>query len=197
MGLSNQCMNSGTSEATTFTSRCCCRRLCFGYAGEYDVGAMLLGELILDCTDWSDHRLLRRRSRRTCWWRRQAFAHGDSGEPVAFPSGVVGRLRVVVELARGVKGLLEGEGGQLSRLAALLALGAGLSLRLLIFDCSRLPAAGLCACCRSAAGASWSHQPTLEKPVGSPSRTRQSRSLTSWRSRPWCTCPPQPGACPR
>jgi hypothetical protein len=112
------------------------------HAGEDDVSFVLFGKLILDRADWPNRWLLGRWRRRASRRGRQSFALGDAGEPVALPSGVVGWLRAAVELAGSVKGLLKREGGQPGRLAALLALGAGLLFRLLVFDYRHLPAGG-------------------------------------------------------
>ena len=100
--------------------------LVIGHTGENDIGSMLFRELILNCADWLDRRLLRRRSQLARRQRRQSFTLGDLGELVALPGGVVGRLRAAVKVAGSIKCLLEGEGGQPSGLATFLTLGAGL-----------------------------------------------------------------------
>src|SRR4051812_1943190 len=102
---------------------------------------MLAGELIVHGSDcWPSGRLLRSRRRRTSRWRRrEPFAFGDSGEPVALPGCVVGRLRAAVELAWGVEGLLVGEGRLPSRPAAFLLLGSGPTFGLLALDFGQLP----------------------------------------------------------
>src|SRR3989337_3798875 len=60
------------------------------HAGEDDISSVLFGKLILDRADWPDRRLLGRWRRRASRQRRQSFALGDVGEPVALPGGVVG-----------------------------------------------------------------------------------------------------------
>ena len=111
--------------------------LVFGLACKDDIGGMLVGELIVHGSDCrpSGWRL---RSRR----RREPFAFGDSGEPVALPGCVVGQLRAAVELAWGVESLLVGEGRLPSRLAAPLLLGCWPPFGLLVFDCGHLPTGG-------------------------------------------------------
>jgi hypothetical protein len=116
--------------------------LVVSHAGEDDVSSVLFGKLILDCADRPDRRLLGRRRRWASRWRGQSFASSDAGEPVALPGGMIGWLHAAVELAGNVKGLLKQEGGQPGRLAALLALGAGLHFRQLVFDRRHLPAGG-------------------------------------------------------
>ena len=102
---------------------------------------MLLGIIILYATDWPGRQLLRRR--RAGWRRRlESVTLGDPGEPVALPSGVIGRLRAAVELAGRIESLLVREGGQPVGLAALLAFGRKLPFWPLIFDCCHLPAGG-------------------------------------------------------
>src|SRR4051812_5927355 len=97
---------------------------------------MLFRVFILYGTDWPDRRLLRRRRWRAGRRRRlESVTLGDPGEPVAFLSGVVGRLRAAVELAGCIESLFIREGGQPFRLAALLAFGRRLPFWLLIFDC--------------------------------------------------------------
>jgi hypothetical protein len=86
--------------------------LIVGHAGEHDISSMLFRIFILYGANWPDRRLLGRRRRRAGRRRRQeSIALGDPGEPVAFPSGVVGRLRAAVKLAGCVKSLLIREGG--------------------------------------------------------------------------------------
>ena len=73
--------------------------LIVGHAGEHDISSMLFRILILYCTDWPGHRLLGRRRRRAGRWRGQeSITLSDPGEPVAFPSGVVGRLHAIGNL---------------------------------------------------------------------------------------------------
>ena len=81
----------------------------FGLACKDDVGCMLVGELIMHDSDCGPNGRLRRRA----GWqrRREPFAFGDSGEPVALPGGVVGQFCTAVELAGRIKGLLIGESG--------------------------------------------------------------------------------------
>ena len=110
--------------------------LIVGHAGEHDISPVLFGILVLYGSDWSNCRLLGRRR------RQKAVTLGDPGEPVALPSGVVGRLRAAVEFAGRVKSLLIRESRQPIGLAALLALGWRLPFRLLVFDCRHLPACG-------------------------------------------------------
>ena len=79
----------------------------FGLACKDDIGGMLVGELIMHGSDCGPNgRWLWGRRRRTGRRRRrEPFAFGDSGEPMAHPGGVVGRLRAAVELARRVESL--------------------------------------------------------------------------------------------
>src|SRR3954463_2117566 len=116
----------------------------FRLACKDDVGGVLVRELIVHRSDcWPSGRLLRSRRRRTSRWRRrEPFAFGDSGEPVALPGCVVGRLRATVELAWGVEGLLVGEGRLPSRPAAFLLLGCGPPFGLLTLDRGHLPTGG-------------------------------------------------------
>jgi hypothetical protein len=81
--------------------------LIVGHAGEHDISSMLFRIFILGCADWPNRRLLGRRRRRAGRRKRQeSVALGDPGEPVALPSGVVGRLRAAVKLAGCIEGLL-------------------------------------------------------------------------------------------
>src|SRR4051812_40171827 len=75
----------------------------FGLAGEDDIGGVFVRELVVHGSNyWPSDRLLRSRRRRTSRWRRhEPFTFGDSGEPVALPGCVIGRLRAAVELAWG------------------------------------------------------------------------------------------------
>ena len=78
-----------------------------GHASNHNIGSMFLRVLVLYGADWSGRRLLGWRRRRAGRRRRQeSISLGDSGEPMALPSGVLGRLRTTVELAGGVKSLL-------------------------------------------------------------------------------------------
>ena len=64
--------------------------LIVSYTGEHDIGSLLFRILILYCSDWTDRRLLGRRRRRAGRQRRQeSISFGDSGEPMALPSGVM------------------------------------------------------------------------------------------------------------
>ena len=107
-----------------------------GNAGEDNVCTMLLRVIILDCANYgTSGRLLGRRSRWASRRRWQSFSLGDADKPVALLSCMVGRLRTVVELARGIEGLLKGESSQPDWLAAFLTLGEWLPFRSLIFNC--------------------------------------------------------------
>ena len=87
--------------------------LVVGHVGEDDISSVFFREFILDAGDWTGRLLLRRRQRRLASRRReqQSFALGDSGEPMALPGDVAGRLCAAMELAGSIKGLLIGEGG--------------------------------------------------------------------------------------
>ena len=81
--------------------------LVVGHAGEHDIGSMLFRILILYYADRPSRRLLVRRRRRAGRQSRQeSITLGDPGEPVAFPSGVVGWLCAAVKLAGRIESLL-------------------------------------------------------------------------------------------
>src|SRR4051812_39081744 len=116
----------------------------FGLACKDDIGGMLVGELIVHSSDCRPSgRLLRSRRRLTSRRRwREPFAFGDSGEPVALPACVIGRLRATVELSWGIESLLVGEGRLPSRPATFLLLGCGPPFGLLVLDRGHLPTGG-------------------------------------------------------
>ena len=70
------------------------------HTGEYDIGSVLCGILMLNGADWSGCRLLGLRRRRSNMRRRQeSVSLGNSSEPVTLPSGLVGGLCAAMEFA--------------------------------------------------------------------------------------------------